>query len=69
MSEPAAIELYAGHVEIIPPKRSGQNSLRCECCGKSKASDAFDEDCFGICADCLVDDPLIITGDVERCRL
>ena len=64
MSEPAAIELYAGHVEIIPPKRSGQNSWRCECCSESKPCDAFEEDGFGICTDCLADDALALSWDV-----
>lgn len=65
MLEPAAIELSVPELEIFQPECSGVSRLRCECCSEWKAADLFDEDCCGICADCLADDVLALPWDIE----
>ncbi|MFW2231649.1 hypothetical protein EHH54_10330 [Rhizobium leguminosarum] len=44
-------------IEILPPGRSFcRGTVVCDCCHQRKSRDEFDEDTFGICAQCIGSD-------------
>ncbi|MGN7293769.1 hypothetical protein [Rhizobium sp. SAFR-030] len=54
MADISLVEQTEAEIEIIPPTPSrGTETRICACCGKRKDSNQFDEDCCGICEECL----------------
>lgn len=58
MPEPA-VESVVPVVEIMPPQRllAGKTVI-CACCRQAKLQREFDEDCCGICEECLCSDAI-----------
>ncbi|MBY5714738.1 hypothetical protein [Rhizobium leguminosarum] len=57
MPEPASRAGESLLVEILPPVRlSCRGTTVCDCCHQRKGRDEFDEDAFGICAECIGSD-------------
>ncbi len=51
-------------MEIISPRRTSlQDTVVCDCCRRLKLASEFDQDCCGICADCLDADPVLFDLD------
>ena len=51
-------------MEIMSPRRpSLQDTVVCDCCRRLKLASEFDQDCCGICADCLDADPVLFDLD------
>jgi hypothetical protein len=51
-------------MEIISPRRTPlQDTVVCDCCRRLKLASEFDQDCCGICADCLDADPVLLDLD------
>lgn len=51
-------------MEIISPRRTSlQDTAVCDCCRRLKLASEFDQDCCGICADCLDADPVLFDLD------
>jgi len=59
MPEPAAHAL----MEIIAPSSRNGRRIVCECCRLAKDAEAFDDDCCGICSECLEADELLVDFD------
>jgi hypothetical protein len=47
-------------VEIIAPMRDCGPRFVCDCCRKARGAREFDEEGFGICAECLSADALVV---------
>ncbi|WP_155951321.1 hypothetical protein [Rhizobium mesoamericanum] len=61
MPEPANRAGESPIVEILPPARfSYHGTVVCDCCHQRKSRDEFDEDAFGICAECIGSDAGIV---------
>ncbi len=54
MPEPANCAGEDPVIEILPPGRSCRGTVVCDSCHQLKSRDEFDQDGFGICAECIV---------------
>ena len=53
-------------IEIIPPKKTLMDATKvCDCCRQRKFASQFDQDCCGICVECIDADPLCCDADIE----
>ena len=53
-------------IEIIPPEKTSMDRIMmCDCCRERKFASQFDQDCCGICIDCIDADPVCFGGDSE----
>lgn len=53
MAQPSCPD-EALEIEILPPEpRSDAAAILCDCCRQKKPAFCFDEDCCGLCIDCL----------------
>lgn len=71
MDDDLTKELNASHeIEILPPKRDeclGHGAGTCLCCGRPRSF--MDDDCCGICEECLAEtwiDAGAVIGSMER---
>lgn len=65
MPGPAAHAVEEWPLEILVPTRSCRGAIVCDCCRRARSADNFDEDCFGICCDCLESDALLVELDAS----
>ncbi|KOF22380.1 hypothetical protein AC244_02260 [Ensifer adhaerens] len=65
MSGPAADAVEDRLLEILAPMRACRGTIVCDCCRRARSTDDFDEDCFGICCDCLTSDELFVELDAS----
>jgi hypothetical protein len=61
MPEPANRAGEGPVIEILPPaKFACGGTVVCDCCHQRKSGDEFDEDAFGICAECIGSDLFVV---------
>ncbi|MDP9762090.1 MULTISPECIES: hypothetical protein [Agrobacterium] len=65
MPGPAAHAVEEVLLEILAPKPACCSTIVCDCCRRARSADNFDEDCFGICCDCLDSDVLLVQLDAS----
>ncbi|WP_141652457.1 hypothetical protein [Rhizobium grahamii] len=65
MPGPAAHAVEELSLEILMPRRTCRGAIVCDCCRRARSAADFDEDCFGICCDCLESDALLVELDAS----
>lgn len=68
MPGPAAHAVENLVLEKLVPTRSCRGTSICDCYRWARSVDEFDEDCFGICCDCLDSDELLVELDASMKR-